>query len=88
MVEWLSYGNGRHLSFINPSKFTNVISEDKDYFLRREFSFTIKDDVYIRYKSYPDANSLLKDLEKNNPHKIDIGAVYTVPVILFSSWKD
>ena len=49
----------------------------KSYFPQREFSFTLKDDVYIRYQSFADAGEMEKEIQKRNPYKIDIGAVFT-----------
>ncbi|XP_057304606.1 DNA primase small subunit-like isoform X1 [Hydractinia symbiolongicarpus] len=48
----------------------------KNYFGNREFSFTLKDDVYIRYLSFADVSEFEKELIKRIPYKIDIGAVY------------
>ena len=48
--------------------------------MRREISFTLKDDIYIRYLSYPDGKAFQKDLVKRNPYKLDIGAVFNAPV--------
>ncbi|XP_041374260.1 DNA primase small subunit-like [Gigantopelta aegis] len=49
----------------------------KHYFTNREFSFTLKDDVYIRYQSFPDQQDLEKEIQKRCPYKIDIGAVFS-----------
>lgn len=49
----------------------------KNYFQNREFSFTLKDDVYIRYRSYATEQEMTEDIKKMNPYKIDIGAVFT-----------
>ncbi|XP_050418949.1 DNA primase small subunit [Patella vulgata] len=49
----------------------------KTYFLNREFSFTLKDDVYIRYQSFVDQSDLEKEIQKHCPYKIDIGAVFS-----------
>lgn len=50
----------------------------KNYFSHREFSFTLKDDVYIRFQSFTDQKELEKEIINRCPHKIDIGAVYSL----------
>lgn len=70
LFNWLSYGN-------DPNK--DNVAIDKDFFSRREFSFTIQDDIYIRYQSFKDLSELTTAIQKRQPHKIDIGALFTLP---------
>ena len=54
-----------------------------NYFRNREFSFTLKDDIYLRYRSYADEVEMEKDIKAKCPYKIDIGAVYTCSVSIY-----
>ncbi len=51
-------------------------NKDKTFLARREFSFTLEDDIYIRYLSFTSADELQAEMVKRLPHKIDLGAVF------------
>jgi len=53
---------------------------DQSYFGRREFSFTLNGDFYLRFQSYNNALELENSIKEKCPLKIDIGPVYTVDV--------
>lgn len=47
-----------------------------NYFQNREFSFTLAEDIYIRFKSFLNQDDMEREIQKRCPYKIDIGAVY------------
>ncbi|KAK3777315.1 hypothetical protein RRG08_051210 [Elysia crispata] len=57
-------------------KWMNYGGVPKHYFTNREFSFTLKDDVYIRYQSLLRSTRFWRksSSEKSVPYKIDIGS--------------
>lgn len=69
MFNWLSYGN-------DPSKATTNKAIDKEFFSHREWSFTINE-AYLRYLSFSNKEEMIAAIQKRQPHKIDIGAVFT-----------
>lgn len=59
--------------------YNSQISEVHGIFNLREFSFTLQNDVYVRYQSFLNKQEFEKELMKMNPCKIDIGAIYNHP---------
>lgn len=49
---------------------------DGTYFNRREFSFTLPGDIYMRYQSFKDASDMASSITSKVPVKIDIGPVF------------
>jgi len=68
MFAWLSYLG-------DPSIAADETIQTK-YWRKREFCFTMKDDVYIRYQSYNTMGEFRSQLKKKCPYKIDLGAIY------------
>lgn len=61
-------------------KWLGYSTVQKDFFHRREWNFTLKDDIFIRYITFNDSAEFEKDLLRRLPFKIDIGGVYnTIP---------
>lgn len=70
MYNWLSYPT-------TPSSANGGAAAKSDLFGRREWSFTMEDDIYIRYQSFRDQAEMTRAIQQRQPHKIDIGAVFT-----------
>ncbi|CAD6266862.1 unnamed protein product [Miscanthus lutarioriparius] len=51
---------------------------DQSYVGRREFSFTLENDIYLRFQSFDSAAELESSIKEKCPFKIDIGPVYSV----------
>lgn len=50
---------------------------ENSYIARREFSFTLPGDIFVRYKSFISASELTTALQRDVPIKFDIGAVFS-----------
>ncbi|KAE9596524.1 putative DNA primase, small subunit [Lupinus albus] len=67
LFKWMSYGNdGKHPGC------------DLSYLSRREFSYTLDNDIYVRFQSFHNASELENSIKDKCPFKIDIGPVYSV----------
>jgi hypothetical protein len=53
---------------------------DQSYVRRREFSFTLENDIYLRFQSFDSVAELESSIKEKCPFKIDIGPVYSVDV--------
>nr|XP_017232917.1 PREDICTED: DNA primase small subunit-like [Daucus carota subsp. sativus] len=67
IFRWMSYGtDGKHPGC------------DQSFFGRREFSFTLDNDIYLRFQSFNSASDMENAIREKCPFKIDIGPVYSV----------
>jgi len=48
-----------------------------DFFQRREFTFNLPGDIYVRYKCFRDADEFKRAVLADMPERIEIGPVYT-----------
>ena len=63
------------MSYRNDSKHPSC---DMSYFGRREFSFRLENDIYIRFHFFNSVFELENSIKEKCPFKIDIGPVYSV----------
>ncbi|KAI8901127.1 hypothetical protein BC833DRAFT_579055 [Globomyces pollinis-pini] len=64
--------------FINSYQRLSYGNVVKHVFPNREFSFTLPNDAYLRFKSFKDIQEFKTELTRLVPIKIDIGAVYNI----------
>eukprot|EP00416_Gambierdiscus_australes_P036317 CAMPEP_0171095086 /NCGR_PEP_ID=MMETSP0766_2-20121228/42976_1 /TAXON_ID=439317 /ORGANISM="Gambierdiscus australes, Strain CAWD 149" /LENGTH=460 /DNA_ID=CAMNT_0011553859 /DNA_START=75 /DNA_END=1457 /DNA_ORIENTATION=- len=70
MFRWLSY---RH----DPKSSSRNV--EKDFFLRREFTFVLEGDIFCRYLCFRDATEYKQQVMARQPIRMEIGAVFTHP---------
>eukprot|EP00897_Mesotaenium_endlicherianum_P009097 jgi/Mesen1/8215/ME000442S07500 len=56
----------------------SVPGSDPGFFKRREFSYTLHNDIFVRYQTFNDEAELAAGICDKCPLKIDIGAVFNV----------
>lgn len=71
MANWLSKGSSPEKSAEEKESDSRVTE-----FARREFSFESSEGVYMRYQSFKTGLEFKQNLERYNPVKIDIGAIF------------
>lgn len=74
--QWLNHNSTDHTNTFTSSDNNNSGNSN---FHRREFSFTIEGDIYLRYLSFAGAQEFKQHLLQVVPDKIDIGAVFSTP---------
>lgn len=60
------------------------ISVKKENFINREFSFTLHEDIYLRYQSFNTLQEFESEVQHKCPFKIDIGAVFNMRSVFIS----
>mmetsp|Transcript_56639 Transcript_56639/g.168565 ORF Transcript_56639/g.168565 Transcript_56639/m.168565 type:complete len:457 (+) Transcript_56639:58-1428(+) len=70
MFRWLSYRNDPNSSSRNVQK---------DFFLRREFTFVLEGDIFCRYLCFRDVNEYRQQVLARQPIRMEIGAVFSHP---------
>jgi len=68
----------RWLSYRNDPKSTNK-GVEKDFFLRREFTFVLAGDIFCRYQCFRDAEEFRAQVIARQPIRMEIGAVFSHP---------
>lgn len=86
MYDWLSYHVPSASATIQDKKNTpsrnSSANNACNVFPKREWSFTLNvrgEEIYMRYQSFLNAEEFSAAVRKRNPHKIDIGAVFSHP---------
>lgn len=64
--------------------FFKCFSVRPENFINREFSFTLHEDIYIRYQSFNTLQEFEKEVQNRCPFKIDVGAVFNMRFVYIS----
>ncbi|CCW59524.1 unnamed protein product, partial [Phytomonas sp. EM1] len=78
LVRWLSYDLGGD-SFEEANglpRESRLRPAAEAYLARREFCFTLRGDIFTRFRSFTGSSELRAELRRVAPEKIDVGAVY------------
>lgn len=51
---------------------------DSDYFIKREFTFNLPGEIYVRYLCFSNAEEFAKEVMRRQPDRIEIGPVYSM----------
>ena len=70
MHRWLRYGN-------DPKSASAAVQ--KEFFLRREFTFVMEGDIFQRYRCFKDAEEFKQAVIAQQPVRMEIGAVFSHP---------
>lgn len=74
--------NGSRMMAVIPASycFVNMLNRfpGEEYLRRREFSFTLENGTYIRYKTFQNDQEFRNAMLKQLPSKVDIGAVFSI----------
>lgn len=70
MFRWLSYRN-------DPNSSSPGVQ--KDFFLRREFTFVLEGDIFCRYLCFRNAEEFRTQVLQRQPIRMEIGAVFSHP---------
>eukprot|EP00758_Cryptobia_borreli_P003651 Tbor_TRINITY_DN3892_c0_g2::TRINITY_DN3892_c0_g2_i1::g.5540::m.5540/K02684/PRI1; DNA primase small subunit len=78
IVNWLSYN--LQTAEDNEEKGRIAAHKSSSYINNREFCFTLVGDIFTRFRTFATLQDLHEGLIREGPEKIDVGAVYDMPV--------
>ncbi|CCW72312.1 unnamed protein product [Phytomonas sp. Hart1] len=85
ITTWLAYDLSSNDPAEHPDKVDSINKSNGNvpmnaaaYLARREFCFTLRGDIFTRFRSFLNAQELREELIKCSPEKIDVGGVYNI----------